>query len=74
MKGLLRAFGIGLMGGMGSRAGGMIVDAMFPKGLGGFFEWINTPPKEEPEIRYQQENTGAPPDRSLVYLFDGKGR
>lgn len=74
MKNLLKVFGIGLLGGMGTRAGCMLMEAMFPKGLGGFFKWINTPPKEEPEVRYQKQQTGAPPNRSLVYLFNGKGR
>lgn len=67
MKNLFKLFGVGLLGGLGTRFGVMLADAFFPNGLRSFFDRFNQPRQET-----VNQNTGAPPSRGMLDIFRGR--
>ena len=49
MKKLLKLFGVGILTGAGTRAGIMLMEALFPSGLGGFLSGFKTRNTTQPE-------------------------
>ena len=53
----LKLLGVGVLSGAACRSGSMLIDALFPKGFGGFLSRFNKPRDEsvdQPEKKYLQ--------------------
>lgn len=54
MRKLLKLLGVGVLSGAACRFGGMLADALFPRGLGEFLSRFNTP-RDENENQTQRK-------------------
>jgi hypothetical protein len=65
IKKIFTALGVGLLGGIGTRCGVMLVETLFPNGFGGLLSrFTNRNKKEENRTTYSS-TTGNPPIRDL---------
>lgn len=55
MKKLFKLFGCGFLSGAACRLGSMLIDALFPKGLGRFLASFNEPEEEEDQSKKKKK-------------------